>query len=149
MSNQDGCSPLTIAYSNNNFEIADFLASKGAEYNKYETVESPLIYASKFGDLSRVKQYLSEGIDVNIRDSDDKTPLIYALEKINENDNYNDIVNLLIDNGADIKIKYDWNTILHMAVKGKSDIRFIEKLISSGFNVNDMNIPSLLFILLY
>ena len=118
----------------------------GAEYNKYEIVESPLIYASKFGDLSRVKQYLSEGIDVNIRDSDEKTALMYALDKVSENDNYNNIFNLLLDNGADINIDYVWNTTLHMAVKGKADIKFIEKLISAGFDVNAMNVSSLSFI---
>ena len=140
-SNYEGHSPLAIAYDNNQFEIADFLASNGAEFNEYEIVESPLIYASKFGNLERVKQYISEGIDVNVRDSDNKTSLMHALDKISENNNYNFIVNLLIDKGADINLKYEGNTSLHMAIKGKSDIKFIEKLISAGFDVNSINIP--------
>ena len=148
-SNHEGHSPLAIAYENNEFEIVDFLISIGAKFNEYETVESPLIYASKSGDISRVKQYISEGIDVNTPDSSNKTSLMHALNKIGKNNNYNIIVNHLIDNGADINLKYEGNTALHMAIKGKADIKFIEKLISSGFDVNAINVSIFILYFLY
>ena len=66
---------------------------------------------------------------------------MHALDKIGENDDYYNIVNLLIDNGADINLKYEGNTTLHMAIKGKSSAKFIEELISAGFDVNAINIP--------
>ena len=147
--NCEGHSPLAIAYDNNEFDIVDFLTSKGAEFNKYEIVESPLIYAIKSGDLTHVKRYISEGIDVNIRDSDNKTPLMHALNKIGNSNKYNSIVNLLIENGADINVKHEGNTTLHMAIEGDANINFIEELISAGFDVNANNIPSFLFCMLY
>ena len=64
---------------------------------------------------------------------------MHALSKIGENNNYNIIVNLLIDNGADINLKHKGNTSLHMAIEGESNIKFIEKLISAGFDVNSIN----------
>ena len=64
---------------------------------------------------------------------------MHALSKIGENNNHNIIVNLLIDNGADINLKHKGNTSLHMAIEGESNIKFIEKLISAGFDVNSIN----------
>ena len=65
--------------------------------------------AASEGKTEDVKQYLASGMDVNAKDRDGNTSLIYAKTK--------EIVELLITNGADINAKRSDGAIpLHYAV---------------------------------
>ena len=59
-----------------------------------------LLQAAKDGNINKVKELLSEGANVNAKDSNGKTALMYAAEK-----GYLDIVKLLVNGGANIHAK--------------------------------------------
>ena len=52
------------------------------------------------GDLAKVKWYLQNGMNVNVKDNDGRTPLVWAVSKV-----HLDIVSFLIHNGADVNAK--------------------------------------------
>jgi ankyrin repeat protein/beta-lactamase regulating signal transducer with metallopeptidase domain len=96
---KDGETPADFAfdsiapYSN---KIAKLLVEKGAVISKLEGV----YLAAYMGDLSKVKDYLSQGKDVNATNKDGKTPLhIAAMAGEKE------VIEFLIANGADLNTK--------------------------------------------
>ncbi len=64
--------------------------------------ESPLTYAIAWGNLEGVRLLLDAGVDVNARVCKGETALIVATGA--HNDTTNDIINLLLDRGADVNI---------------------------------------------
>jgi len=78
-------------------EIAQLLIDNDAVtdgiYN--EKNQSPLTVACQNGYLDVVEFFLDDGLDINHLDSDNKTPLFYALTN-----KHHDVVNLLISQGA-------------------------------------------------
>merc|ERR1712034_91478 len=78
-------------------EIAQLLvdndAVTGGLYNNKH--QSPLTVACQNGFLDVVEFFLDDGLDINHLDSDNKTPLFYALEN-----KHHDVVNLLNSKGA-------------------------------------------------
>ena len=85
--------------------------------------QEELISAVSKVQLSKVKDLINRGADVNTKDKNGKTILHIAIEN-----NYEDIVKFLIQNKADVNIKdNDGNTPLHLAVKNGND--FIVKLL--------------------
>ena len=81
--------------------------------------------ASKNNDTKAVSQFLSKGIDPNLKDKHGRTALHYAVTT-----NDKDIVELLLDRGADIEAKdIDGETALHYAENNsnKKIVKFLEK----------------------
>merc|ERR1712034_29563 len=78
-------------------EIAQLLVDNDAItsglYNNKN--QSPLTVASQNGFLDVVQFFLDDGLDINHSDSNNKTPLFYALKN-----KHQDIANLLISKGA-------------------------------------------------
>ena len=89
-----GATPLDLAYRGKPRgrakEIADLLRKHGG---KYTTIFS----AIKGSDAEVVKEFLDNGVDVNVKDGSGSTPLHCAATE-----SYNEIVELLIANGADV-----------------------------------------------
>merc|ERR1712034_173121 len=81
-------------------EIAQLLVDNDAVtdgiYNNKN--QSPLTIACQNGFLDVVEFFLDDGLDINHVDSDNKTPLFYALKNA-----HHDVVNLLISRGAQNK----------------------------------------------
>ena len=67
--------------------------------NESVTDESVIYEAALNGDLSKVTELLGQDIDVNAKDQDERTALMYA--SFNGND---DIVKMLLDKGADVNV---------------------------------------------
>ena len=92
-----GATPLDLAYRGKPRgrakEIADLLRKHGS---KYTTIFS----AIKGGDAEGVKEFLDNGVNVNVKDGSGSTPLHCAATE-----SYNEIVELLIANGADVNAK--------------------------------------------
>jgi len=78
-------------------EIAQLLVDNDAITNDIynEKKQSPLTVACQNGFLDVVEFFLDDGLDINHLDSDNKTPLFYALTN-----KHHDVVNLLISQGA-------------------------------------------------
>lgn len=86
----------TAILLNKEIEFLDVLIKWGAELNSGH--ESAIFYSLK--NLAITKYLISKGADINYKNSFGKTPLFYAVEFKDEN-----LVNLLIDNGADVDAK--------------------------------------------
>lgn len=99
---QEGRTPLTIAASNGQTEIAELLLKAGAdplaeELNYHDT---PIYFAAMNGHLDVVKLIVSKGVSVNYRNTHTgETPLWVAAM-----DNRLDVAAFLLSNGADPNI---------------------------------------------
>ncbi len=86
------------------------------------------------GELSKAKDFINKGADVNIKNGDGKTPLHIAVEK-----NYEDIVRLLLQKNADLNTKdNNGNTPLHIAVKN-GNYFVVKELLRAGADKNIKN----------
>ncbi|MCS7244590.1 MAG: ankyrin repeat domain-containing protein [candidate division WOR-3 bacterium] len=93
-----------------------------------------LIVSTSKGELSKVKDLIKKGADINSKNEYGKTPLHIAVEN-----NYEDIVKVLLENKADVNIKdNNGNTPLHIAVM-KGNEYIIKELLKNGANENIKN----------
>ena len=94
----------------------------------YKTIHE----AAAKGDLADVKRHLQKGADVNIKDDNDWTPLLYSAFYGKK-----DVVVFLIKQGADVNAASritGW-TPLHVAAD-KGHLEVVKILVSAGANVN-------------
>ena len=90
-----------------------------------------LRHAVQYGKIEGVKKAIAAGVDVNAKDEDGGTPLLYATLS-----GHKEVAELLIAKGADVNAKNeDGHTPLHYAaVMGHKEIA--ELLIAKGADVN-------------
>ena len=90
--------------------------------------------AAGLGEDEIVKQYLADGVDINLKDEFGYTPLHKAI-----NSRYLGMVDILVAEGADVNAKNNYgSTPLHMAVSEHWGDA-IELLIDNGGNINAKN----------
>jgi thioredoxin-like negative regulator of GroEL len=94
-------------------------------------INSDLIEAAKNGDTAQVKALLDKGADVNARDKDGLTALMWAAAG-----GRTDIVKALLDKGADVNAKtsYGYTALMWAAAGGHTDI--VKALLDKGADVN-------------
>ena len=106
--------------------------------NEYVHKKSPnelLFLGSKYGIVELVQIALRKGVDINTKDIDsnsyEKTPLIYA-----SMNGYTEIVNILVDNGADLEVKdtRGFTPLMRATVDGHTEI--VDILTNKGADVN-------------
>jgi pectate lyase len=116
--------PVQFAARAGHKEIVELLVKKG-------TCIPNIHVAASFGEVVKVEQFLKNGIDVNAKDEQDKTPIFYAVEN-----NCKDIVGFLIASGANVNAKDEKGmTPLHTATKGGYK-HVAELLINKGADVD-------------
>jgi ankyrin repeat protein len=94
-------------------------------------MEAELFDAVEANNLSKVKQLIDLGVNVNIKDKYENTPLIKAAVL-----SYKNLVELLLINGADInEVDFDNETAL-MNVCRKGDSEIAKLLIMYGADLN-------------
>ncbi|MBN2270416.1 MAG: ankyrin repeat domain-containing protein [Sedimentisphaerales bacterium] len=125
--NDQGETPLDVVGGRYRKEICGLLVAKGAKL-------SSIHLAAELGALAQVEVLLEEGIDVNAKDEDGKTPLHLAVQE-----DHKDVVQALVSKGADVNAKDNKGmTPIHLAtLRNLRDI--IDLLISKGANVNTKN----------
>lgn len=90
--------PLTLAITNGNSDIAKMLLEKGADVNYRDNFDNtPLIYASLMGHTKMVRILINMNADINSRNTWGKTALMYAASAGHKN-----IIETLLSAGADI-----------------------------------------------
>lgn len=95
-----GCmTPLINAAEKGDIKEVEKLLSSGADMEDGMAGNTPLMFAVGRGHANVVKLLIEKGADVNAKNSQGHTPLLYAV--LDEGRNVN-IAKLLIDNGADI-----------------------------------------------
>jgi len=111
----------------------------GAEFCDRDSGEL-LLEAIFDGSFSVVKELVERGVDVNWYNGD-KTPLTKALVIFDRDEelNYTQIINLLLDHGADVKS----DPVIALAVRNKVPIRIIQKLLDYGADPRKCLIPNL------
>ena len=97
-----------------------------------------LMNASKKGDLSLTEDLIFSKADVNAKDDDGWTALMFA-SRFSENDK---IVEKLIENGADIKAKNNYGvSSLKLASSFSKNSKIVSQLLS-GYEISDSEVRS-------
>lgn len=103
---------------------------------------SPLIRACNDGFRLIVKKLLDHGCDPNVRGTDGtgRFPLHYAIgNRIHDPASFKIIVELLIQNGANVNAQDDTGTTVLLQACENDDICMVEDLINAGSDVNICN----------
>ena len=101
------------------------------------SIERKFILATLNCDFDAVRKYVSEQVDINCVNDEDKTVLMLACEK-----GYEKIVDFLIKSGADMKYESNWGytaltaSLVDSKTLGNINNQLITKLIESGVDVN-------------
>lgn len=132
---KNGLFPLFRAVDSENTEIASLLIQHGANV-KQRTKVGPAFFSSivgpcQDGHLEMVKLLIENGVDVDVKEFRDFTPL-----RIAARNGHADIVQYLVEKGATIDTRaMDGATPLeHAAAKGHTDI--VKYLLEKGANPN-------------
>ena len=105
--------PAVAALAGRHFELARFLCRKGSSVNVRGKFGNSPLHCANVMDLEMVQALLDCGADVNARNNDGYTPLIYASLSTNI-----EVFRLLLNHGADPNVRYDdGNTLLHAALR--------------------------------
>ncbi|WP_039458752.1 ankyrin repeat domain-containing protein [Candidatus Jidaibacter acanthamoebae] len=128
--NKKGETALMIAEERKYYDIAIRL--------KQAKINQELIFAVKSNDYNAVNA-LIKGADVNTKDKEGNSILVLAADK-----GYEDIVQTLIHNGANVNLTYDdWDVdsaLILAAGNGHESI--VQMLIKHGANVNEQGLHS-------
>ncbi|MCP5374877.1 MAG: ankyrin repeat domain-containing protein, partial [Rickettsiaceae bacterium] len=163
--NLDNKCPLEMAIENNNFQLIEFLKDKTdvKEYGK-----ELLIKATKYGNVELVKYLILEHqVDCNTQDETGRPIIHYAifkhslasetnhLQELQLNEQYREIIKLLIENGAVVSQFYDQysheqEVPLLWALENKDielALLLVETAIEVSYNNTNQNCPIHLAIL--
>ncbi len=112
-------SPLCLAAKNGSYEISQMLIEHGAKENYYKYSVSPLLNAIKYNHPEITELLILSGADADWADPvTGKTLLMVASENGNNN-----IIDLLLENGADIneKDKSGSDALYYAALNGRKE----------------------------
>ena len=117
-----------------------FLLQNGADVDaklKFGFHYTAFHVSAFFGHLDLVRIFVKNGLNVNVRNSNEETPLYVTCLQGNRDD-----AEYLIDNGADVwvKCKIDNSSCLHAASQ-RGHLKVIKLLLEKGFDINpkDLN----------
>ncbi|KAJ4291737.1 hypothetical protein N0V90_009632 [Kalmusia sp. IMI 367209] len=119
-----------------NLEGMEFLIKRGADINT--TLSNPLVAAARQGFLDRVTLLVQRGSDPNFEVDLQKSSYPSALAAAVAGDHL-DVAYYLIEKGADIQAKTDWNgfhSLLAWAAY-HCDVALVRLLLKKGANVNE------------
>ncbi|MFC1793591.1 ankyrin repeat domain-containing protein [Planctomycetota bacterium] len=122
--NNNGWTVLWSSVEDGNQELVEFFVSKGATAPEFHL-------AACLGDLDRVKSFVKEGVDVDVKDEAGWTPLCWAASTAEE-----EVAEFLIGKGAAIDARTNNNrTPLHQAATAGA-AKLTSLLISKGADSN-------------
>ena len=133
---------LEIVRTGWNKEInrTQLLIDQGADVNaKNKYGDTPLVMAARMGSNKTVAILLARGADVNIPSRNGWTPILHASQRIHNNNNPHlsvEIINALIDKGADVDAKTPGGETSLFLSAWRGDLVIVNNLLARGANVN-------------
>ena len=128
--------PLHVAASEGNKDLAEKLISEGADVNVRGGFDwTPLHFVTDGGYRDLVDLFISKGADVNARTAHGWTPLHKAASH-----GYSDVTKLLISKGADVNVWSDNGMGPIHAAAYAGHVETVELLISEGADVNAVKV---------
>jgi ankyrin repeat protein len=126
---EDGQTPLDIAVRDGRNDIIELLLANGAE-------ASSIFVAAAIGDLSKVKEFLEEGVDINAKEG----PRGQTALHLAASEGHMQVVEFLVENGAHVNAGMNLNrTAAEMAMDNNhNDI--VKLLISKGADVSPLHL---------
>ncbi len=141
--NPQGLMPVHILINQNHSkELYDAFSGRNIDLNvKSQSGDTPLLFGLKknqfeFFNFEAISWLLKQGADVNMLDSNEVSPLMYAIV----NHNQPDLIKTLLDSGADINYQFtkNGNTALHFAIlMNKPEL--VKILLEQGAGTNILN----------
>ena len=124
--------PINIAARYGYLDIVKLLIEHNVDINTQEedTGNTPLINAAQKGHINIVKELLIHNPDINLKSHEDVTALTMSILN-----NYIDIVEILLENGANYELTTQGYTPL-MIASSNENLEIMELLIKNGANVN-------------
>lgn len=119
---------------------ANELLKSGADCNsKNEEGATALILAAGLGNLEMVKMLLKESAEVDATDARGWTALMKSLFNYEQNRGFPDVLETLIEAGADIEHQVAYGTRPLMIAAGYGEARVVEVLLMAGVDVGAKN----------
>ena len=130
-----GVTPLMRACENASLAVVERLLAAGANADATQTSGlTPSMIAARTGSVRVVKALLAHGANVNAATAEtDVTALMWAVSAPHP-----DIVQVLIDSGADVRVSSRKGVTPLMTAARSGDIAMAETLITAGADVNDL-----------
>jgi len=99
--------------------------------------ETPLLCSIRFQNIELLKKFIEHRVDINTLNPETGTSALMLASALG----YNNICNLLIDNGAQVNASdFGGNTPLHLAVQGYGErVPVVQTLLQRGANPNAPN----------
>lgn len=139
-SNPSAFDPTTLAINNGaSIDVVKFLIDQKGNDVKKQTHDARtyLHWAAGKGNLELVDYLITKGSDINIEDSHDATPLVYAAQGGQTNVA---LFESFFKAGLDPKKKYKNNaTILMLAIPNDKDLSLTNYLVSKGLSLKDVD----------
>jgi ankyrin repeat protein len=116
--------------------VESSLAADGLTASRNESFEA-LLRASMIGHTAAVEALLDRGLDVNVKDHNDWTPLLEAVFG-----GHSDTIRVLLNRGADVNAtdRTGWTPLMEAASKGRTEV--VKTLLAYGAEVNARTIKS-------
>ncbi len=114
--------PLSIAISHGYMELAEYLINKGANLDQQDSIGRTLLHkVAEDGNLAAVKFLVDKGAKLDVLDKWKETPL-HVAANVKVNKGHTEIVDYLIQKGADINLTHNY-TPIHLAItRGNLDM---------------------------
>ena len=132
-----GITPLSLACTKGNLEMAKLLISKGAPVDGRDrpSATTPLMWACNSGHTEVARLLLEKGAQPELRCEDGRNALMFSASN-----GHKETSELLVSFGADVNAKdsYLWNPLMHAVNDGHADL--VKMLLSKGADASSADV---------
>jgi len=116
-------------------EIIELAKSRGCNIKEEQVGTGLMHYAAYYGQISIMEYLLSQGLDINLRNREGKTPIYYATQN-----NRFQAIKYLHEHGADLNmLDNGGNSLMHIAAQ-EGGVHIIQWLLDQGASTNLTNL---------